>query len=121
MHLTWLAAHQFCFQIPGRLKSNGEPKEFHVMWDYHIGLVRMTALFKACEHAKVDPLPKFVLLTDRIDDSSKGLGCESGIERSRFQYYWGGSESSRSASLVTLYFQTDLLQVTGCHLRQQRL
>ncbi|CAG7916383.1 unnamed protein product [Penicillium olsonii] len=40
---------QYTFQIPG------EEKEWHVMWDYNIGIVRITHLFKCNGYAKTTP------------------------------------------------------------------
>jgi hypothetical protein len=31
----------------------GEEKEYVVVWDYNIGLVRMTPFFKSCKYSKV--------------------------------------------------------------------
>ncbi|CAK7215812.1 hypothetical protein SCUCBS95973_002605 [Sporothrix curviconia] len=38
---------QYVFKVPG------DDKEYHVMWDYNIGLVRMTPFFKCCKYSKV--------------------------------------------------------------------
>ncbi|KAJ5416252.1 hypothetical protein N7465_004947 [Penicillium sp. CMV-2018d] len=40
---------QYTFQIPG------EEKEWHVMWDYNIGIVRITHLFKCNGYSKTTP------------------------------------------------------------------
>ncbi|KAJ5169945.1 uncharacterized protein N7500_002728 [Penicillium coprophilum] len=40
---------QYTFQIPG------EEKEWHVMWDYNIGIVRITHLFKCNGYSKASP------------------------------------------------------------------
>lgn len=42
-----LVVFQYTFKIPG------EDKEWIVMWDYNIGLVRITHLFKCNEYSKV--------------------------------------------------------------------
>lgn len=42
------------FKLPGQAESE-EP--WWVMWDYNIGLVRMTHLFKSNGHSKVCHLP----------------------------------------------------------------
>ncbi|CAK7235200.1 hypothetical protein SBRCBS47491_009211 [Sporothrix bragantina] len=40
---------QYVFKVPG------DDKEYHVMWDYNIGLVRMTPFFKCCKYSKTTP------------------------------------------------------------------
>ncbi|KAF1813790.1 hypothetical protein P152DRAFT_394050, partial [Eremomyces bilateralis CBS 781.70] len=40
---------QYTFQLPG------EDKKYTVMWDYNIGLVRITPFFKACKYSKTTP------------------------------------------------------------------
>ncbi|CAK3765880.1 APSES transcription factor Xbp1 like [Lecanosticta acicola] len=41
---------QYTFKVPGK-----SGKEWVVMWDYNIGLVRVTPFFKACEYGKTIP------------------------------------------------------------------
>jgi len=36
-------------------KLIGEEKTYTVMWDYNIGLVRITPFFKCCKYSKVRP------------------------------------------------------------------
>jgi hypothetical protein len=36
-------------------KRPGEEKEYVVVWDYNVGLVRMTPFFKSCKYSKVSP------------------------------------------------------------------
>lgn len=38
---------QYTYKLPG------EEKEYTVVWDYNIGLVRMTPFFKSCKYSKV--------------------------------------------------------------------
>lgn len=38
---------QYTFKVPG------EEKEYVVVWDYNVGLVRMTPFFKSCKYTKV--------------------------------------------------------------------
>ena len=38
---------QYVFKVPG------DDREYHVMWDYNVGLVRMTPFFKCCKYSKV--------------------------------------------------------------------
>lgn len=34
-------------------KAPGDNSEYTVMWDYNVGLVRMTPFFKCCKYSKV--------------------------------------------------------------------
>lgn len=36
-----------------RFKAPGDDSEYTVMWDYNVGLVRMTPFFKCCKYSKV--------------------------------------------------------------------
>lgn len=47
--LTVLAVSQYTFVVPG----DAEQRKHVVMWDYQIGLVRVTPFFKALKHTKV--------------------------------------------------------------------
>ncbi len=38
---------QYTFRVPG------DASEYVVMWDYNVGLVRMTPFFKCCKYSKV--------------------------------------------------------------------
>ncbi|KAF2867005.1 hypothetical protein BDV95DRAFT_503948 [Massariosphaeria phaeospora] len=40
---------QYAFKIPG------EDKEYVVLWDYNVGLVRITPFFKSCKYSKTTP------------------------------------------------------------------
>ncbi|KUJ17006.1 uncharacterized protein LY89DRAFT_718712 [Mollisia scopiformis] len=40
---------QYVFKVPG------DDKEYTVMWDYNIGLVRITPFFKCCKYSKTTP------------------------------------------------------------------
>lgn len=42
-----IAVFQYTFKVPG------DDKEYAVMWDYNIGLVRITPFFKCCKYSKV--------------------------------------------------------------------
>lgn len=46
-HPLTAAVFQYTFKVPG------EDKEWTVMWDYNIGLVRTTHLFKCNDYSKV--------------------------------------------------------------------
>lgn len=39
--------YQYTFKVPG------DSSEYTVMWDYNVGLVRMTPFFKCCKYSKV--------------------------------------------------------------------
>ena len=41
------AVFQYTFRVPG------DDKEYTVMWDYNVGLVRVTPFFKCCKYSKV--------------------------------------------------------------------
>jgi hypothetical protein len=49
--LTWSSVFQYTFQV-----ANDE-KEYTVMWDYNVGLVRITPFFKCCKYSKVSSYP----------------------------------------------------------------
>lgn len=42
-----VAVFQYTFKVPG------DDKEYTVMWDYNVGLVRVTPFFKCCKYSKV--------------------------------------------------------------------
>lgn len=42
---------QYTFKVPG------DEREYTVLWDYNIGLVRITPFFKCCKYSKVVHLP----------------------------------------------------------------
>lgn len=41
------AVFQYMFKVPG------DESDYTVMWDYNVGLVRMTPFFKCCKYSKV--------------------------------------------------------------------
>ncbi|KKY35783.1 putative apses transcription factor xbp1 [Diaporthe ampelina] len=43
------AVFQYIFKVPG------DDSEYTVMWDYNVGLVRMTPFFKCCKYSKTMP------------------------------------------------------------------
>ena len=51
---SYPAVFQYTFKRP---KGDKPDKEWVVMWDYNIGLVRITPFFKSLGHVKVDSLP----------------------------------------------------------------
>jgi hypothetical protein len=75
-HLT---VFQYKFFLPGDPNS----KEYTVMWDYNIGLMRMTPFFKACGFQKVRPPDCFRLLFNILTSSqttpAKALKVNPGL------------------------------------------
>lgn len=62
-------------------KRPGEDKEYVVVWDYNIGLVKMTPFFKSCKYSKVwRPVLPFELKLTTADRTSKGLEPEPRLE-----------------------------------------
>ena len=51
-----IAVFQYVFKVPG------DDKDYIVMWDYNIGLVRITPFFKCCKYSKVSGFFAFSLL-----------------------------------------------------------
>jgi hypothetical protein len=49
---------QYEFWMPG------EEKPYSVLWDYQVGLVRITPFFKCCKYGKVSPPPLMGFSTD---------------------------------------------------------
>lgn len=47
--LTCIVVFQYTFRVPG----DTENREHVVMWDYQVGLVRITPFFKALKYSKV--------------------------------------------------------------------
>ena len=43
---------QYSFKVPG------DDSEYSVMWDYNVGLVRMTPFFKCRKYGKVSKAPQ---------------------------------------------------------------
>jgi hypothetical protein len=46
---------QYTFKVPG------DEREYTVMWDYNVGLVRITPFFKCCKYSKVRSLCSLVV------------------------------------------------------------
>lgn len=78
------AVFQYTFQLPS------QDRVHTVMWDYNIGLVRITPFFKCCNMAKVCSLITLAsfLQPDRCTDSTrKDVGIKPGSEGSLPQHY----------------------------------
>lgn len=73
VHADECVVFQYTFKIPG------EDKEWILMWDYNIGLVRTTHLFKCSGYSKVNicGFPRVELNTNQIiDHSRKSVDCQ---------------------------------------------
>jgi hypothetical protein len=46
--LRFVPVFQYTFKVPG------DEREYAVLWDYNIGLVRITPFFKCCKYSKVN-------------------------------------------------------------------
>lgn len=55
MKLTSIKVYQYTFRMP----DDDRGKDPHaVMWDYNVGLVRITSFIKSLGHSKVIPLSR---------------------------------------------------------------
>jgi len=76
---------QYEFRLPG------EDSIYTIMWDYHIGLVRMTPFFKCCKYSKVGPVlspaPCLRRRLTRQDHASKDARAQPGSERYYSQHH----------------------------------
>ena len=62
---------QYTFKVPG------DEKTYTVVWDYNVGLVRMTPFFKSCKYSKVREMPTHMgLYSPDADCSGQGLEPE---------------------------------------------
>jgi hypothetical protein len=89
-------------------KRPGEDKEYVVVWDYNVGLVRMTPFFKSCKFSKV--CCQISLLASRLtiaDCAGEGTEPEFGHEGNQLQHYWRVFGLSRLALLF--YFAKTVL------------
>jgi hypothetical protein len=67
---------QYTFKVPG------DEREYLVVWDYNVGLVRMTPFFKSCKYTKVCSNHHLALwLLTRIDCPSQGVEPKPWTER----------------------------------------
>lgn len=61
--LTDVIVFRYSFTILMEEEKNGRKewreRTFIVMWDYQVGLVRITPFFKACKYTKVSRLPSY--------------------------------------------------------------
>ena len=84
-----VAVFQYIFKVPG------DDKVYTVMWDYNVGLVRITPFFKCLKHTKVFQfcLKSYTTAYHLPDNASKNAKLEPRLERDHSQYY-GRSVSS---------------------------
>lgn len=69
-------AYQYTFRMPG----DDPRKDAHaLMWDYNVGLVRITALFKSLNHSKVNEnrSVQVNVLTINVDNAGQSHGFQS--------------------------------------------
>lgn len=88
-----MLVYQYRFKVPG------EDREYTVLWDYNIGLVRVTPFFKALKYSKVSKslLERKATLTP-LDYASEGAELEPWPPRYMLQYYrW---RISRARSVI---------------------
>ena len=78
MKLISIKVYQYTFRMP----DDDRGKDPHaVMWDYNVGLVRITSFIKSLGHSKVIPL-SLMLQSRQIrltypDNASEDHGCKS--------------------------------------------
>lgn len=70
-------------------KAPGDDSEYTVMWDYNVGLVRMTPFFKCCKYSKVcaycfpdcamEPRPAATRADDAQTTPAKMLNMNPGL------------------------------------------
>lgn len=62
-------------------KRPGEQQSYTVLWDYNIGLVRMTPFFKSCKYSKVcTNLRSLMSILTNADRTFESAEFESGLE-----------------------------------------
>ncbi|POS85095.1 hypothetical protein EPUL_002058 [Erysiphe pulchra] len=54
-HIPYNSGKNNFLEKTGRESFEGEHKDYTVMWDYNIGLVRITPFFKCCNYTKTTP------------------------------------------------------------------
>lgn len=96
---------QYIFKVPG------DGTEYTVMWDYNVGLVRMTPFFKCCKYSKTMP--------------AKMLNMNPGLRDITHSITGGSIMAQGKHSVPNLYNDTPRpqqpltrpLQATGCPMR----
>jgi hypothetical protein len=102
-------------------KRPGEDKEYVVVWDYNVGLVRMTPFFKSCKFSKVARYNLLLLVFSltMLDCASESAERKPRHERHQLQHHWRGSSMSRSVLTLEEYRYISMIvhQGTGCPMR----
>lgn len=77
---------QYTFKLPG------DEKTWTMMWDYNIGLVRTTHLFKCLDYPKVCPssssYKRYSMLTEGLDYTRQNAEFQRGSSRHLPQHHW---------------------------------
>lgn len=97
--LTNTTVFQYEYKVPG------DEKIYTVMWDYNVGLVRITPFFKCCKYSKVSSTYGFlllVLLTSLIDYPSQDAKPKSRLEGDHPQHYRGSFSCTRSVKPISV-------------------
>jgi len=85
---------QYTFKVPG------EEKEYAVVWDYNVGLVRMTPFFKSCKYTKVSNAFTDMKTSLTVPDrASKGHESEPWAEGCQLQHHRWCAGVSRSVNI----------------------
>jgi hypothetical protein len=68
------------------------------MWDYNIGLVRITPFFKCCKYSKVraGSIMSSAMADFSIDYASQNVELKSRLKGNHPQHYWRSISSTRS-------------------------
>ena len=108
------AVFQYIFHIPW----DSDKQEYVVMWDYQVGLVRITSFFKACKYAKVSPSKSNESIFGTTTDvtlrttPAKAIAVNPGLERLSHsitggaiaaQGYWMPYSCARAVCLTFCY------------------
>lgn len=118
------AVFQYIFKVPG------DDTEYTVMWDYNVGLVRMTPFFKCCKYSKVTPFISVLSSHDPHSDQkqtmpAKMLNMNPGLRDITHSITGGSIMAQGKHSVPDLYNDTPRpqqpltrpLQATGCPMR----
>ena len=99
-------------------KRPGEEKEYVVVWDYNVGLVRMTPFFKSCKYSKVCDKSRDERVTklNHVDNTRQSIEGKSRVEGHQLQHHWwcAGLPRSVKISCASPEERTDSPQVIGC-------
>ena len=86
-----LLVFQYTFKVPNN------DKDFTVMWDYNVGLVRVTPFFKCSGYGKVDNdnIFRCSRLTDLVDCACQSAQPQSRTQRGYAQHHRRGDRRTR--------------------------